>query len=163
MFRRLAHFLRRLPWLLIIPYWVFRFFRHKYSLGAVGIIFNAQGQILLVEHVFHPKTPWGLPGGWTDRNENPAMTVKRELREELELDVTIGAVILVDVPFSNHIDIAYLCHADDFSVGKLSFELLSYGWFYPHELPKMMKFHYQAIQEAVQLRGTPNYETTHPA
>ena len=43
-----------------------------------------QGQVLLVEHVFHPYAPWGLPGGWIDRNESPSQTaVIRELQEEL--------------------------------------------------------------------------------
>jgi 8-oxo-dGTP diphosphatase len=153
LFRRLAHILRHFPWMLVLPYWIYRFFRPKYSLGAIGILFNPQGDVLLVEHVFHPKTPWGLPGGWVDHNEHPAVTVQREMREELGLNVTANSIVMLNVPFANHLDIVYLCHADDITIGELSFELLNY------ELPKMMAFQREAIQQAYQLRGIPYHET----
>lgn len=55
-FRSIANMLRRSPWLVAPLYSIVRFTRPKYSLGAVGVIFNEHHQVLLVEHVFHPKT-----------------------------------------------------------------------------------------------------------
>lgn len=136
---------------MIVPYRVYRFFRPKYSMGAVGVLFNAQGQVLLVEHAFHPHTPWGLPGGWSDRNEHPEKTVERELREELQIDVTAQQVIMIGIVYQNHLDVAILCKAQDASVGQLSYELLDYGWFAPDDMPPVLPFHRDAIRHAATL------------
>ncbi len=134
-----------------IPYRVVRFFQPKYSLGAVGVIFNDAGEVLLVEHAFHPQTPWGLPGGWVSRNEHPADTVQREIREELSLDVSIRELVLVDVPYPNHLDVAFLCDATG-EIGALSYELLSHQWVAPDQMPLILSFHYHAIQQALSLK-----------
>ncbi len=60
------------------------------------MVFNDAGQILLVEHVFRPHCPWGLPGGWIERGENPAETVRRELEEELQLPVEVKRLLLCE-------------------------------------------------------------------
>jgi 8-oxo-dGTP diphosphatase len=153
--RRLAHFLQRAPWLVVIARTFWRFTRPKFSAGAVGVVFDDQGRILLVEHVFHPYCPWGLPGGWVDRHENPAQTVCRELQEELELPVEVEAVLLVAVEYGNHLDFAYKCVAAG-NVGKLSRELLDYAWYDPKDLPRLQSFHYRAIQLALKLNQTNN-------
>ena len=52
------------------------------------------GRILLVDPVYKPD--WDLPGGMAEANESPTDAVRRELREELGLDVTVGALLCVD-------------------------------------------------------------------
>jgi len=116
-------------------------------MGAVGVVFDGDGRVLLVEHTFHPKTPWGLPGGWVGRGENPAETVAREMMEELSLAVEVGPVIIVDMPFRNHLDLAYLCRTRD-TIGTLSYEILKANWFTGDELPRLLPFHTLAIQRA---------------
>jgi ADP-ribose pyrophosphatase YjhB (NUDIX family) len=64
--------------------------------GAVGAIFNDAGQVLLVEHIFRPHYPWGLPGGWVERAEDPAEAVRRELEEELKLQVEVKRLLLCE-------------------------------------------------------------------
>jgi len=147
--RRLAQFLQKAPWIISAGRLIWRLRQAKFTAGAVGVVFNAQGQVLLVEHVFHPYAPWGLPGGWTDRNENPAHTVIRELQEELQLTVEINLLLLVDTDFGNHLDFAYLCDAKS-SVGQLSNELLAFGWYDTDALPKLHRFHYRAIRSALE-------------
>ena len=85
--QQLAQIIRRFPTLMLIPYHAYRFIQPKYSVGVIGVVMNSDGKILLVEHVFHPRLPWGLPGGWINFNEDPAEAVERELSEELALDV----------------------------------------------------------------------------
>jgi len=149
--RRLALALRKTPLLIPLGYKLWRVFQPRYTAGAVGVLFNQKGEVLLVEHAFHPETPWGLPGGWVGRNENPAETVRRELHEELALHVEIQDVLLVDLPFDNHLDVAYLCHSEG-EVGALSYELLDYAWFPPDQMPYILKFHYLAVQKALSFR-----------
>lgn len=149
--RRLAGFLRRNPWVVKRALSVWRLTRPKFSVGVVGVVLNEDNHVLMVEHVFHPYLPWGLPGGWVERNEHPAVGVGRELLEELSLTVTVGPVIAADMDGDAHLDLAYLCTAHG-PVGSLSFELLQYGWFPPDDLPETHTFHRLAIANAVERR-----------
>ena len=96
-FRRTATFLRRYPWVMACAYTLIHLWQPKYTLGVVGVMFNAEGQVLLVEHVFHPRKPWGLPGGWVERNEPPMEAVCREIQEELQLNTDIGSLLLIEI------------------------------------------------------------------
>jgi 8-oxo-dGTP diphosphatase len=52
------------------------------------------GRILLVDPVYKPD--WDLPGGMAEANEPPADAARRELREELGMEVQVGALLCVD-------------------------------------------------------------------
>src|SRR5437868_13340327 len=99
-----AAVVRKVPWTVALGRVFWRIRQAKFSAGAVGVVFDEQGRVLLVEHVFHPYLPWGLPGGWVDRGESPAETVQRELREELELTVEVGPILMVETEYGNHLD-----------------------------------------------------------
>lgn len=142
---RLARSLARIPGLIVLAFPFYRFLRPKYSMGVVGLLFNEAGEVLLVEHVFHPRIPWGLPGGWVDHDEDPQHAVLRELREELSIHATALMVVTAEKTLRNHLDLAYLCQTHD-SVGTLSYELLAYRWFPLDHLPPLLRFHYEAIQ-----------------
>lgn len=75
----------------------------RHYVGAVGAIFNDTGQILLIEHVFRPHYPWGLPGGWVERNESPAEAVRREVEEELGLAIEIRQLLLCELQGSKNL------------------------------------------------------------
>ncbi|MCK6628723.1 MAG: NUDIX hydrolase [Anaerolineae bacterium] len=92
--QQLAGWLRRfrlLRWLLAVAV---RLVTPRHYVGAVGAIFNEAGQVLVMEHVFRPHFPWGLPGGWVERGEDPAETVRREVAEELALAIEVKQLVL---------------------------------------------------------------------
>jgi 8-oxo-dGTP pyrophosphatase MutT (NUDIX family) len=62
--------------------------------SADAIIRDERGRILLVDPVYKPD--WDLPGGMAEANEPPAMALRRELREELGLDIQSGGLLCVD-------------------------------------------------------------------
>jgi 8-oxo-dGTP pyrophosphatase MutT (NUDIX family) len=62
--------------------------------SADVLIRDAHGNILLVDP--HYKPDWDLPGGMAEANEPPAGAVRRELREELGLDIPAGTLLCVD-------------------------------------------------------------------
>ncbi|WP_231333237.1 NUDIX domain-containing protein [Actinomadura graeca] len=62
--------------------------------GADVLIRDDRGRLLLVDPQYKPD--WDLPGGMSEANESPADTVKRELREELGLDIVPGRLLCVD-------------------------------------------------------------------
>lgn len=150
--RNVANIIRRAPWLAKSALILWRIRQAKFTVGVVGVVFDTTGHILLVEHVFHPYHPWGLSGGWVDRRESPTETIQREMQEELELRIDVGPLLLAQIDYGNHLDLAYLCHMTG-PIGKLSSELLDYRWVAPSDLPRLHHFHYQAIQNAITLRA----------
>jgi 8-oxo-dGTP diphosphatase len=62
--------------------------------GADLLIRDDQDRILLVDPKYKPG--WDLPGGMSEANEPPAVTVRRELNEELGLDIQAGRLLCVD-------------------------------------------------------------------
>ncbi len=159
--RRVARFLRRNPWIMALSTPVFRLTRPRLTVGVVGVILDDAGRVLLAEHVFHPVTPWGLPGGWMDRREQPAQTARREIHEELSLDVRIETLLLAEIHYPHHLDIAFLCRPDG-PVGALSSELLDYAWFAPGALPPLLPFHRRAVWRALNVDSLEfNYEEMH--
>jgi 8-oxo-dGTP diphosphatase len=62
--------------------------------GADVLIRDEHDRILLVDPRYKPD--WDLPGGMSEANEPPTETVRRELKEELGLDVHPGRLLCVD-------------------------------------------------------------------
>ena len=146
--RLVSTLLRRFPFSMRLPYLLFRRVQARYTLGVAAVVLNRDGRILIVEHAYHPRCPWGLPGGWIDADEDPAAAVIRELREELQLEARVLRVVHASRTAPNHIDLAFLCEASN-PIGKLSHELLAYRWAAREELPHLKPFHRQAIESAM--------------
>jgi ADP-ribose pyrophosphatase YjhB (NUDIX family) len=139
---RLANTLRTNPLLRFGWALGVRLFAPKNNVGAVAVIFNDTGQVLLAEHTFRPDHPWGLPGGWIERGENPVHAVQREIQEELNLKITVKKLLLCDTQGSDDepttppsLGLAYYCRLDEPDVSPLpsidSYEILSVAWVMP--------------------------------
>ncbi len=62
--------------------------------GADVLIRDEHDRVLLVDPRYKPD--WDLPGGMSEANEPPAQTVRRELKEELNLDLQAGRLLCLD-------------------------------------------------------------------
>lgn len=59
-----------------------------------GILRDQQGRVLLCQLTY--KNQWDLPGGVVEVGESPAHGVVREIKEELDIDVTVRGLITVN-------------------------------------------------------------------
>jgi 8-oxo-dGTP diphosphatase len=66
----------------------------KKRMGAGALIFDENGRFLLVTPTY--KEPWEVPGGIVEAHESPAQACKREVQEELGLDIDLKRLLLVD-------------------------------------------------------------------
>jgi len=76
---------RRLP--VRLRRWSMRLTHTRFTVTAGAIIFNQAGEILILKHRFRAGSGWGLPGGFLERGEQPVDALRRELREELALEI----------------------------------------------------------------------------
>ncbi len=149
-----ARVLKWVPGSGMLLHWSVRLFQPRFNMGAVGVLLDEQGErVLVVEHVFHPGHPWGLPGGWINRGEDPDQTVVREMWEEVGLRVRAVRPLLISrAQHRGLMDVVYLCALDgEGQQVRLSRELLDYRWLRADELeqgPRLMAFHRAAIRLA---------------
>lgn len=61
----------------------------KFMVGVCGLIYDDDHRVLLLEHRFRTPWRWGLPGGFMERGEDLVQTVKRELMEEIGVEVHV--------------------------------------------------------------------------
>ena len=60
---------------------------HHFLVGVVGLVRDAEGRVLVLEHRFRTPWRWGLPGGFIEHDEGLAQALERELFEEVGLEV----------------------------------------------------------------------------
>lgn len=76
---------KRLPG--IVRRRVVRTGQRRFTVTAGAMIFDNEGRILLLDHVFRPDSGWGIPGGFLNKGEQPEAALRRELKEEIGIEV----------------------------------------------------------------------------
>ena len=86
MFRNLiSRVWRKLP--VRMRRWTMRLTHTCFTVTAGAVIFNDRREVLLLKHRFRAGSGWGLPGGFMEKGEQPIDALRRELREEIGLEV----------------------------------------------------------------------------
>jgi ADP-ribose pyrophosphatase YjhB (NUDIX family) len=127
----------------------------KFTHGAIVIVHNADGELLLVHERLRERGSWGLPGGFMRMRESPRQAAVRELHEEVGLDVAESALEPVEEyrqPWAWHYDHLFsLTCAPDNAKGGTSMELQAQAWFAPDNLPPLTR----AADYALRRNGLP--------
>jgi 8-oxo-dGTP diphosphatase len=68
----------------------------EHPLVGVGGFIHREGKVLMIKRKFEPnKGRWSLPGGLLEVGEDPEQAAKREVREELGLEVVVEGLLQV--------------------------------------------------------------------
>ena len=106
----------------------------KFTASVGVVVTNSEGKILLLDHVLRPGSGWGIPGGFIEAGEQPDEAIRRELCEEIGLELESVELRRVRT-LKRHIEMIFKARARE--KGKVqSFEINKIGWFALDELPK---------------------------
>lgn len=85
---------------------------HRWPVSVKGVL-GWEGRVVLLEN---ERGEWELPGGRLDPDDaSPQAALRREMREELGLDVTVGSLVdswIYDVAGKRVVIVTYACSAD---------------------------------------------------
>jgi len=82
----------------------------RFLIGGLGVVFDDEGRMLILEHTYKPFHPWALPGGWLKRDEPVDRMLERELMEETNFRIEVGPCIAArNCPTRRQLEVYYLC------------------------------------------------------
>ena len=115
--------------------WSMRATQTRFTVTAGALIFNDAGEVLLLKHRFRAGSGWGIPGGFLEVGEQPEEALRRELREEVGLEVR-QVEIFTSRTFKRprQVEILFRCRASG-EVKPLTMEVERAEWFSTHSLP----------------------------
>ena len=120
--------------------WAVRLWHPQFAVTAGAVVTDASGRVLLLKHRFRPGTGWGMPGGFIEEGEQPEEALRRELREEVGLEVEQLRLFTTRAfKKPKQVEIVFRCQAVG-NPDQLNFEIQKAAWFLltelPEELPK---------------------------
>jgi 8-oxo-dGTP diphosphatase len=59
----------------------------RFTVTVAAVITDERNRVLLLNHVFRPGSGWGVPGGFINKGENLEDALRRELIEEIGLEL----------------------------------------------------------------------------
>jgi 8-oxo-dGTP diphosphatase len=117
----------------------------KFTVTAGAVITDRQGRVLLLKHAFRKGSGWGIPGGFLEKGEQPEEALRRELREEVSLELD-----RVDIAFARalkrpqQIEIIFVCTCNGEPV-PTGTEIVEAKWFERESLPAQLSQDQQAL------------------
>jgi 8-oxo-dGTP diphosphatase len=109
--------------------------QRRFTVAAGALIVDDSGRILLLEHVFRPDRGWGLPGGFLGKGEQPEEALRRELREEIAMEVeNVEQIFVRTLRQPRQMEIYFRAKPMG-PATPCSFEIKSAAWFTIDNLP----------------------------
>ncbi len=119
------------------------------SKPVVSIIFHKNGKVLLIQRANEPfKNYWVLPGGFTSYRETAEEAIRREAKEEINVEIKlekiIGTYLIDNDSRGMHLDIIFAGTTDEEI--RLNNEDTNWEYFSPDNLPENIAYkHREAI------------------
>ena len=141
----------------VIPPWLRSFLTRRLhttvTASAAGIIFNEEGKVLLLDHLLRPASGWGVPGGFLDKGEQGEDALRRELKEEVGLEISDVRLYRVRT-LKRHIEIVFVARAKG-EPSVQSREIRDARWFSLEDMPGEM-----SLTQQFMIKAAADAETT---
>src|SRR5690242_15742054 len=124
-----------------------RILNPSFMIGAMALIQDDSGRVLVVEHTYRRAIPWGLPGGWLKRAESPEAGLVREVYEETGLLIRVDSLLAADFWASTQMDLLFKCSVLS-GTYRSSDETGSHRWVLLSELPTLLPNQWALLRKA---------------
>lgn len=119
---------------------VVRVLAPTFSVGAICCVERSDGAILLVRQSYRQR--WGLPGGLLKKGESAPDAVRREVAEEVGIDIVLlGEPAVVVEGKARRVDVVFrgrlITPTDAETIVPRSPEIDEVRWFHAAELPEL--------------------------
>jgi 8-oxo-dGTP diphosphatase len=114
-----------------------RILNPSFMAGAMALIQDDQGRMLILEHTYRRQVPWGLPGGWLKHAESPEAGLVREVFEETGLRVRVDTLLAAAFWGDTQLDLLFHCTVVS-GTYLPSDETGRHRWVAPDELPELL-------------------------
>jgi ADP-ribose pyrophosphatase YjhB (NUDIX family) len=126
--------------------WSVRLFEPRFTVTTGAVVTDERGRVLLLDHRFRKGSGWGIPGGFMEAGEQPVEALKRELREEIGMEVKDAQIAFIRaLKKPRQVEIIFRCHPrqqDEAGVSTVveprSVEVKAVEWFKLDELPQSL-------------------------
>ncbi len=109
----------------------------RFTVTAGALVLDAEGRVLLLKHTFRSGSGWGIPGGFLEKGEQPEDALRRELREEVGLELAAARLAFVrTLKRPRQVEIMFCCRAIVGAAARpQGNEIEQAHWFAPDALP----------------------------
>ncbi len=123
----------------------------RFTVTVGAVILDPQNRVLLLEHRFRPGNGWGVPGGFINPQEQPEDAIRRELREEIGLEVEqLEIAFITTLQQYQQVEIIFRATPGNEAQPR-SFEICQAAWFELNALPDgLINYERMTIQRATQ-------------
>ncbi len=130
----------------------------KFTVTAAGIIHDEAGRVLLLKHRFRSGSGWGIPGGFLEAGEQAEDALRRELREEISLELDQLRLFTVRTfRRQNQIEVVFLARATSQTLIN-SVEVEQIDWFPFASLPNGLPSDQKRLIESAMNNGAKGHD-----
>ncbi|HEX8072144.1 MAG TPA: NUDIX hydrolase [Pyrinomonadaceae bacterium] len=129
----------------------------RFTVTAGACVLDERGRVLLLKHRFRGGTGWGIPGGFLEKGEQPEAALRRELREEVGLELTAARVAFVrTLARPRQVEILFCARAAAGAPRPRGGEIERAEWYAPDALPAALPAdQHRLIERALQSSANP--------
>jgi len=107
----------------------------RFTVTVGAVVIDSRHRILLLQHRFRPGSGWGIPGGFMRAREQPEEAVRRELHEEIGLEIEVASVAFIRaLQKYRQVEIIFRCIPKGIPLTQ-GFEINRAEWFELNSLP----------------------------
>jgi 8-oxo-dGTP diphosphatase len=135
----------------------------KFIIGVSGVLLNEAGEILLLRHRYWKAGSWGLPSGYTNKQERLEDALAREVLEETGYTIETFSQLRLVSGYKLRLEVSYLGRITGGTFKMNPKEVLEASFFRPDQLPEgLLESHRELVKLALPQIAEKTTFSSHP-